>query len=159
MIEPIHLNEDSIKHLFSHFIFYYTGITRSANELLDEQQKNLKSNALTLEKFHATKELAFAGTKLLRESNVEALGKLLNDAWSIKKGFSSELSTDRIDSNYRNAISLGAFGGKLLGAGGGGFFLYIAPPERHELITQSQEGYRKLSIDFEPRGSRIILNN
>jgi D-glycero-alpha-D-manno-heptose-7-phosphate kinase len=159
LIEPIQLNQESIKLLFSHFLFFYTGITRSANELLYEQQENLKNDTLILEKFHTTKELAFTGAKLLRESNIEALGKLLNDAWNIKKGFSSDLSTDKIDSNYRNAISRGAFGGKLLGAGGGGFFLYVAPPEKHELITKSQEGYRRLSIDFEPKGSRIIFNN
>jgi D-glycero-alpha-D-manno-heptose-7-phosphate kinase len=159
LLEPIHLNQESIKHLFSHFLFFYTGITRSANELLNDQQTNLKNNNLILEKFHITKELAFTGTKLLRESNIEALGKLLDNAWNIKKEFSSDLSTEKIDSNYRNAISCGAFGGKLLGAGGGGFFLYIAPPEKHELITKSQEGYRRLSIDFEPEGSRIIFNS
>ena len=159
LLEPIHLNQESINHLFSHFLFFYTGITRSANELLNDQQTNLKNDNLILEKFHMTKELAFTGTKLLRESNIEALGKLLNDAWNIKKEFSSDLSTEKIDSNYRSAISCGAFGGKLLGAGGGGFFLYIAPPEKHELITKSQEGYRRLPIDFEPEGSRIIFNS
>lgn len=158
-IEPVVLSQAEVEYLFSHFLVFYTGETRSATEMLNQQQNNLLSDNSVLSEFHKTKEFAFLGTELLRSLNVKALGELMNLAWRSKKKFSTNVSNAIVDVNYENALLQGAFGGKLLGAGGGGFFLYLAPVESHQQIIDSQVGYKHISIGYEPKGSQVIFQN
>jgi D-glycero-alpha-D-manno-heptose-7-phosphate kinase len=158
-VERVELSQVAVEYLFSHILVFYTGETRSATELLNQQQTNLLSDDSVLSEFHKTKEFAFLGTELLRSLNVKALGELMDLAWRSKKKFSKNVSNPIVDVNYEKALIRGAFGGKLLGAGGGGFFLYLAPIESHQQIIDSQVGYTHISIGFEPNGSQLIFQN
>lgn len=83
-------------------------------------------------------------------------GLLLDEAWQIKRSLSGSVSTPEVDSAYQAAKKAGALGGKLLGAGGGGFLLLFAEPEKHEAVKKSLPGFLHVPFDFEPAGSQIV---
>ena len=158
-IEKLELGSKDLEKFFSHIILFYTGQTRSASELLSIQQDNLLNDPKVLAEFHKTKEFAYLGSRFLRTLDIEGFGQLMDVAWASKKNFSESISNAVIDRNYARAKSLGAYGGKLLGAGGGGFFMYVAPPELHRKIIESQVGFQQTPIGYEPLGSQVIFDN
>jgi D-glycero-alpha-D-manno-heptose-7-phosphate kinase len=102
--------------------------------------------------------LAYQLREELQNGNPDATGSILDENWRLKKSLSQDVSTDAIDDWYERAKAAGALGGKLLGAGAGGFLLFYAPPTRHDAITQAL-GLRRVHFGFEPLGSRILFYN
>ena len=146
-----------IADLHSRLMFFYTGLTRSASSLLRQQSADVAAPG---PKSDATGELvrlaevAFAD---LCAGNISSLGAMLHAAWQAKKQLVSGVTSDVIDEAYQAAIDAGAEGGKLLGAGGGGFLLFLASPERHESVRNALRRLRETPFRFVPHGSRIIF--
>ena len=141
---------DSNQEFIDHCLLFYTGVARSASALLHEQKRNTIENASIINNLKTAYDHSIEGRYLLTQSNFAELGKLLNQTWQIKKTFNSKVSNDFIDDRYQAALNSGAWGGKLLGAGGGGFMLFIAPKSSHVRIIESLRNWRHIpfSIDF-----------
>ena len=97
--------------------------------------------------------------KFLEKGNFRKLGELLHQSWLIKRELAEGISTPEIDKIYNLALKNGAWGGKILGAGGGGFLLIMAPPEKHNKIKQALKPYNAIPFDFSESGSKIIFRN
>jgi D-glycero-alpha-D-manno-heptose-7-phosphate kinase len=146
-----------IAELQSRLIFFYTGITRSASTVLRQQSAEVATPGA---KSDATSHLAHLAEEAFSElcaGKLDCLGPMLHEAWRTKKQIADGISNGCIDQAYEAAIRAGAEGGKLLGAGGGGFLMFLAPPERHECIRLALRPMRKVCFRFVPHGSRIIF--
>jgi D-glycero-alpha-D-manno-heptose-7-phosphate kinase len=138
-------------------LFFYTGTTRSASQLLAEQSANVASPG---EAARATGELAcLAETAFsaLCAGDLDPLGPMLRRAWKLKRSLASGVSNASIDEAHDAALAAGAEGGKLLGAGGGGFLMFLAPPERHAAVRAALSGLRETPFRFTGQGGRIIF--
>lgn len=134
-------------------MMFYTGITRSANKILKEQKKNTKNNISILNEL---KSLAYSAKDSLFRGKIDHLGPILHEGWQLKKQLAFSISNPSIDSYYENARKAGAIGGKVAGAGGGGFvFLYCHEKYRERIINALRE-LRLIQFRLEPQGSRII---
>jgi galactokinase/mevalonate kinase-like predicted kinase len=96
-------------------------------------------------------------TQTFVPENINAVGKMLHEAWQVKKQMTSGICSALIDEAYQAAIDVGAEGGKLLGAGGGGFLMFLAPPQRHDAIRRALKSLRETPFRFAPQGSNIIF--
>ncbi|MCB0386370.1 MAG: hypothetical protein KDD43_13340, partial [Bdellovibrionales bacterium] len=156
-VEPIYLKPDIHQALQDHLLLFYTGQSRSASAILDEQRKNLMSS----DKFDRLKqmvELVWKGREALYEGQMERFGGLLHESWLLKKGMASGVTNEGIDHYYNLAMENGAFGGKVLGAGGGGFLLICCPPEKQKGLCQklTEAGLDHRDFKFENDGSKVI---
>jgi D-glycero-alpha-D-manno-heptose-7-phosphate kinase len=136
-------------------LLFYTGITRKASSVLDDQKAKIGNNTGTL---NTLKEIVSLGKKHLVDLNLKEIGRLLNSNWENKKMLSNKIYNDEINNIYNIGQQAGAYGGKLLGAGGGGFFLFICPPENQKALRKALQYYNELLFTFERYGSRIILS-
>ncbi|MEK7851263.1 MAG: kinase, partial [Deltaproteobacteria bacterium] len=137
----------------------YTGLTRFASEIVKEQIKNTKtcSKDAYLERMH---QMVFDAEKIISgdkpEEMVRNLGGLLHESWQLKKCLSSQITSDLIDDIYNKATQAGACGGKLAGAGGGGFLFFLTPKDKQEAVRKALEGLLEVNFKFENDGSKII---
>ncbi len=151
----IRLSEESEAKLNQNLFLVYTGVVREANEILKDQGKHASGNKSNLD------EIAKMPDRLIEElkaGKVEEVGKMLHENWMIKKHLSSAISKPEIDALYELGITNGAIGGKLLGAGGGGFILFYVPEEHHVKFKQNVgQNYRVLPIHLVNAGTRIVF--
>ncbi len=155
-VEPILSGGEFREALQAHLLLLYTGLTRDAAAILTEQKRNLEGGAGTLDDAVRLRDLALdLQTALLRRRLAE-VGEILDAGWTIKRRLASGVSTPAIDEWYERARAAGAIGGKLLGAGGGGFLLLFAPPRDHATVLAKLPDLRPVPFQFEPYGSRII---
>jgi len=155
-IENINLDPVSINKLNKNTLIFYSGINRRASEILAIQNSsmNIKDN------IDAVTNMVGLCDDLKQEldmGNIDSLGIILNDGWKIKRNLTDNVSNSLIDEYYDKAIESGALGGKLLGAGGGGFFLFYCDEDRHDDLRNSL-GLRELVFNVENNGSAIIYN-
>jgi len=155
-VQPIICKRDTLQHLETHTLVFYTGITRSASVILKHQQSALTNEKKKQVVTRRMVELAHQLRRELQQNRPESFGEIIHEGWRLKKSLSKNISTDIIDGWYDKARKAGAVGGKLLGAGAGGFLMFVAPPDRHGAITQSLK-LRRMDFHFEPQGSRIIF--
>jgi len=143
--------------LQDHCLLFFTGISRFASEVAADQIHRTEKIKNELNEMKAMVPIAL---KLLgdRTLQIEEFGKLLHESWKIKTSLSDKISTDSIDKIYAQARKKGAIGGKLLGAGGGGFILFIAKPECHGDIREILGDILHVPIRFENSGSQIIFH-
>ena len=146
-----------ISGLQSHLLFFYTGVTRSASELLQRQAQEMAADESKLKAVSEMVRLAETAYAELCAGNVNLLGEMLHDAWQIKKRLTNGISNAAVDDAYEAAIDAGAKGGKLLGAGGGGFLMLYAEPERHDEIRRALAPLRETPFGFAAQGSSIIF--
>jgi D-glycero-alpha-D-manno-heptose-7-phosphate kinase len=143
--------------LQARLLFFYTGLTRSASALLRQQSTDVSTPGPKSDATGELVRLAEAAFSDLCAGNIGSLGRMLHEAWQTKKQISSSVTCDVIDEAYQAAIDAGAEGGKLLGAGGGGFLMFLAPPERHDAVRRALQPLRETPFRFAPHGSRIIF--
>ncbi len=136
-------------------MLFYTGITRSADPILAEQNANI---ATTRPQLHLLRDLAGFAVDRLRTGDVDAIGPALRESWEAKRKLASGVSNDRIDDAVSRALDAGASGAKLTGAGGGGFLLVTCPMERQRAVRQSLAEMRELPVKLDRLGSRVVLN-
>jgi D-glycero-alpha-D-manno-heptose-7-phosphate kinase len=138
-------------------LFFYTGITRSASELLSRQSREMATDACKQNGMADMVRLAEAAYAELCAGKAGSLGEMLDDAWQIKKRMTDGISNTMVDDAYAAAIRAGAGGGKLLGAGGGGFLMLHAEPDRHHAIRHALAALRETPFRFAAHGSSIIF--
>jgi len=155
-VEPVICRRETVQQLQSHIIVFYTGVTRSASGILKEQSAALATEKKKCDVTRKMVGLAHDLCRELRHNRVASFGEIIHEGWRLKKSLTAGISTSAIDDWYEKARRAGAIGGKLLGAGTGGFLMFYAPPDRHEAITQAV-GLRRTDFGFEPQGSRIIF--
>jgi len=155
-IEPIICRRETIDQIQSRIIVFYTGVTRSASGILKQQSSVLATEKKKCDVTRKMVQLAHDMARELRENRVNSFGEIIHEGWLLKKSLTEGITTDAIDGWYDKARRAGAVGGKLLGAGTGGFLMFYAHPDRHEAITRAV-GLRRTDFRFEPQGSRIIF--
>jgi D-glycero-alpha-D-manno-heptose-7-phosphate kinase len=158
-VSPYVLNSSRVHLLESHFLLFYTGISRLSTDITREQLKNIKSNYSSLKEIY---DICSEADNLLRSTkllNLNQIGKLLNESWLLKRSLSKSTSNASIDLIYKKAIKNGAYGGKILGAGGGGFILFLADPFSHNRIKKALTGLVHVPIKIEFSGSSLLLLN
>ena len=156
-VDPVICTPGTRRDLQDALLLLYTGITRSSTSILEEQTKNTTSDVETRSLIKQMVALAFDMRKSLQSNDLQAIGEILHVEWQAKRCLASGITNDRIDDWYRRARKAGAIGGKILGAGGGGFLLLFAHPETHFNIIQALPDLRPIPFHFEPQGSKIIF--
>ena len=158
-VNPIILSKERKRQLDSNLLLYYTGISRFATEVLKEQVENTKKKKVMIE-LKDIYDMVQDGMKILSDSAIPLsdFGYLLDKTWQAKKKLSSAISSGSIDEMYEIAMRSGAFGGKLLGAGGGGFFLFYVDGEKEE-FRKKMSKFVEIPFQFEGDGSKIIYLN
>lgn len=157
-VEPVICAPEVKRELFESLLIFYTGIKRRAGTILAEQARRSGHREEALKRLA---ELADAGRRSLGEGDLEGFGRLLHEGWEIKRTLASGISRPEIDGWYRAAREAGALGGKILGAGGGGFLLLFCPPQDKDRVRArlSRLGLREFQVAYEPQGSRIIYQD
>jgi D-glycero-alpha-D-manno-heptose-7-phosphate kinase len=154
-VRPLTVPEERLRELNSHLMLFYTGIKRTASEVASTYVNNLDAKTAQLKKL---KEFVDQSLKILNGSDdLSEFGKLLHEAWEAKRSMSSKISNPAVDELYAEALAAGALGGKLLGAGGGGFILLFAPPECHDGIRDKLGRLIHVPFEFEYTGSQVIF--
>jgi D-glycero-alpha-D-manno-heptose-7-phosphate kinase len=153
--ERLPVDEILIRRLNESLMLFYTGVTRKSESILAEQESNIRDRLAVLRRL---KELAYTARAELLAGNPDAIGCLLHEAWEAKKQMASGVTNGRINALYEAARSAGALGGKISGAGGGGFLLVYAPLERREAVRQALHDLRELPYKLETDGSKTIFN-
>jgi D-glycero-alpha-D-manno-heptose-7-phosphate kinase len=157
VVEPIICRRETIEQLQAQILTFYTGITRSASGILEQQQRAVASEKKKQKLMRRMVELAGELRRELQANRADALGEIIHEGWVLKRSLTPGISTGVIDEWYARARKAGAIGGKLLGAGAGGFLMFQAPRERHEAISRALNGLRQVDFRFEPQGSGIIF--
>ncbi|MFC1942671.1 kinase [Chloroflexota bacterium] len=153
-VQPITVDAKRQGLLESHLMLFFTGFSRTASEIAAEQIKKTRGKKLELnEMYQMVKE---ATNIVASENNILDFGKLLHENWQLKRSLTSKISTPDIDNIYDLAIGAGATGGKILGAGGGGFVLFFVKPELQAKVKESLSNLLYVPFRFENSGSRII---
>ena len=153
--EELGLSADDRRALQRQIMLFYTGITRSADTILAEQNSNI---AATRPQLQLLRDLAGYAVDRLRSGDVDAIGPALRESWEAKRKLASRVSNGQIDHAVGRALDAGASGAKLTGAGGGGFLLVICPIEQQRAVRQSLADMRELPIKLDRLGSRVVLN-
>jgi D-glycero-alpha-D-manno-heptose-7-phosphate kinase len=157
LVEPIICKRQTVEQLQAHTLTFYTGITRSASSILRLQQSAMSSERKKQKVMKQMTELARHMRRELQHNRADTFGEILHEGWALKKSLAPGISSDVIDEWYRKARKAGAAGGKLLGAGAGGFLMFYAPPEQHDAIAGELKSLRRMDFRFEQQGSRIIF--
>lgn len=156
-INPVPMSRSRLDELESRLMLFYTGIQRHAHDLLQEQFSRMESGDISAS-LQALEKLARRGFHLLgSQENLSLLGELLHEAWNIKKSLSSRVTSSAVDGLYERARSAGASGGKLLGAGGGGFLLLYAEPECQQSVADELKECPQAPVRFDLTGSRLLF--
>jgi D-glycero-alpha-D-manno-heptose-7-phosphate kinase len=153
--DDVGLSTADRRALQQQIMLFYTGITRSANPILAEQNANVEATRPQLD---LLRDLAGFAADRLREGDVDAIGPAVREGWEAKRKLASGVSNDRVDLAVGRALEAGATGVKLTGAGGGGFLLVICPIERQRGVRQSLADMREFPVKLDRFGSRIVLN-
>jgi D-glycero-alpha-D-manno-heptose-7-phosphate kinase len=156
VVEPIIMREASLRNFESRLMLFFTGISRFASEIAEEQIQNTSKNKGEL---HEMRDLVEEAYKIMISSKDDftEFGKLLNETWKLKRKLSNRISNSEIDDMYEVAIKNGAVGGKLLGAGGGGFMVFYVEPENRNRVREALKDYLHIPFKFDFSGSEIIV--
>lgn len=154
-VDSINLQDGLRIRLGQRLMLFYTGETRSADPILREQGQRVPDS---LEVLRVMKAQAETGKELLLHGDLDGFGALLHDAWLLKRELAGGITTGQIDAMYEAARSAGALGGKITGAGGGGFMLLYVPPAAQDAVRNALRDFREVPIGLERDGSKVIFN-
>jgi D-glycero-alpha-D-manno-heptose-7-phosphate kinase len=155
---PLKLSRRTLYDLEDHLLLFLTGYTRSAAEILkgqDSKSKEHDSNMIA--NLHFTKQLGRDIKDALERNDLQRFGELMNVHWESKKGRSSSMSNDRINFWYERAMKTGAIGGKLIGAGGGGFLMFLCEERARVRQMMAEEGLEEVRFRFDFEGTKVII--
>jgi len=159
-ILPLKVSDDAVRELEGNLLFFYTGIKRSASLVLRDQRKSIdETRSKALEAMHRIKEIAFKVKYALESGDLTEFGRLQHEHWMAKRSTSPQIANASIDRWYYRALKNGAIGGKIMGAGGGGFLMLYCENDRDKLRKAiAKEGLREVNFGFEREGSKIVIN-
>lgn len=154
-VQPITLNSRKCQLLQDHLMLFFTGLSRTASEIAGEQIKKTPDRKKELGRM---REMVEEAIDILNggDSDITDFGKLLHESWMIKRSLTDKISNEQIDMIYEDALNAGALGGKLLGAGGGGFILFFVEPEFQQRVKEKLKNLLYVPFKFENLGSQII---
>lgn len=154
-VNPVIISPERKKELNDHLMLFFTGFSRFSSDIQKGTEKSMKDKTQQLIEMY---QLVDDAEKILTDKNtsLDEFGKLLDYTWKLKRGISSGISTGSIDEQYDKAMKAGALGGKLLGAGGGGFLLFYVPTEKQDAVRKALEGQMYVPFKFENEGTKII---
>lgn len=155
-VSPIDCTIEAKKLLEKRLLLFYTGITRSSDTILAKQKKNMEEQTKKIQVMRQMVKLAHDMRKNLQSNDLDSFGKLLHENWLLKKKMEGSISSPQIDEWYATARKHGAIGGKILGAGGGGYLLLYAPTEAHENIIEHLPELKHEELRFDDEGSKIV---
>lgn len=153
-VHPMILSRERVRELNAHLMLFYTGIKRTASNVANSYVNDIQSKEKILNKMHTMVEKAIS---ILQNGNICDFGQLLHEAWVAKRGLSSEVSNDIVDDLYQRSLKSGAIGGKITGAGGGGFLLLFVPPSRQYHVREALNELLHVPFGFEFQGSHITF--
>ena len=155
-VEPQRLNNGGIKHFFDCILMFWTGHQRDSSSVLAEQKVNTPAKMAALRRM---REHAVLLQQLCDAApfEIEKFGAILHQSWRLKRELSSKITTGQIDQWYDTAMAAGAAGGKLCGAGGGGFLLFVVRPEKHQSVRQALAGLTQVPVVHEVQGSQVCM--
>lgn len=156
-MEPLNITKETFYNLEDHMILFFTGYSRAAGNILNEQDKKSKENDVEMIKnLDYVKQLGIDSKKALEAGKLRELAEIMNVHWTYKKQRSKGMSNPQIDEWYEYALKNGALGGKLIGAGGGGFLLFIAADKMRLRSTFAKTGLEEVRFRFEMEGAKIL---
>ena len=154
-VEPQRFSGGALERLFDHLLMFWTGIRRDSTSVLAEQQRNTEQR---LEELSAMRDHAQQLQAMMRgDFDPLEFGRVLDATWTFKRRLASNMTNERIDGWYRKAKAAGAAGGKLCGAGGGGFLLFVASPAHRRAVRGTLRDLMEVPIRYESQGSRLLL--
>jgi D-glycero-alpha-D-manno-heptose-7-phosphate kinase len=143
------------RKLNENLLLFFTGVTRRADSVLTEQKANINSRLSILREM---KQIAYTALDALETGELDTIGRLLDESWQLKKQMASKISNNSLDEMYDAARRAGAFGGKITGAGGGGFLLLYCPNERQEAVREALKHLQEFPVQLERYGTKVIFN-
>ena len=152
-VDPVICRRETKENLNNKLLLFYTGIERISSNILNEQKQKINDNYKYL---NETVKLSDILRKSIIENEFHQVGEILHESWIYKKQFASSISNPEIDKNYEKAIDAGAVGGKILGAGGGGFLLFYCEEENQANVRKALSHLKETPFRFEPQGAKII---
>ncbi len=156
---PLNLEMRTIHDLEDNLLLFFTGISRSASKILNDQNsKSSKKDQIMIDNLHFTKELGLQSKKALLANDTFKFGELLHEHWEHKKSRSVGMSNEFIDNAYNQAIVAGAIGGKLVGAGGGGYLMFYSNDKEKLRYKMSELGLEEVRFHFDFEGTKVILS-
>ncbi|MBL7087119.1 MAG: kinase [Candidatus Cloacimonetes bacterium] len=155
-ITPVIITKERLRELEEHIMFYFTGLSRTASDIAEDQIKKTPQKKIELAQMY---EMVDEAISILTNNNsaIDEFGKLLHESWRLKRSLTDKISTKVIDDIYDSAYNAGALGGKLTGAGGGGFMLIFAKPEVHPRIKDTLKNLLYVPVQIDKSGSEIIF--
>lgn len=154
-VEPQHPLSGALERLFSHLLMLWTAIQRDASSVLSEQQANTEQKRTLLQQM---REHARQLQTIMRNGcDPLEFGRIMDETWQLKRRLASRITTDQIDAWYARAKQAGAVGGKICGAGGGGFLLFVMPPQQRQAVREALQELTAVDIRYEAQGSRVLL--
>ncbi len=155
-VEPLVVKQKTLRTLSENLLLFYTGITHSAGEILKVQEKEVGESREKTANLVRMTELVYEMRDALVSDNLDAFGDILNENWRLKKSLTSGISSGEIDRYYDIAMRSGARGGKLLGAGGGGFLLFYCDKERQNRLRSALSDLSELPFEMDNTGTKVI---
>ena len=156
---PINLSMSTSFQLEDNLLLFFTGISRSASKILSDQSvRSLKNDSEMIENLHFVKELGLRSKSALINGNTEEFGKIMHEHWQYKLKRSKGMSNQFIDDAYRLALENGAIGGKLVGAGGGGFLMFYAHDKKSLRECMEKIGLEEVRFKFDFEGTKVVLS-
>jgi len=153
--QAIEVDPDISNQLSIRLMLLYSGAPRRSETILSEQKNNIHNNLTALSKL---KEITYEARIALTEGRLDTIGCLLHESWELKKSLAAGITNGEIGEIYQIARKAGALGGKITGAGGGGFLMLYCPPDKKEKVRSALSHLKELPFRFEPNGSRVIFN-
>lgn len=155
-VEKIHLSEDKTKELEESLMLFYLGTSRSASSILTEQKRNTSENINNFKMIEKMVELSYVLKQGLNNNQIDNFGHILHEGWCYKRNLASKITNKDIDSFYNLALKNGAEGGKLLGAGGGGFLLFYTKKGKQNDVRNALKNLYEVKFSFDHSGTTII---
>jgi len=160
-VTPLDISITTTEELRNRVLLFFTGITRRSQDILQEQKRDTEAeDPVVVDSLHRTKELGYRIKEALEQGDLDRFGLLLDEHWQNKKRRSGKISDPRIDRWYEIAKENGALGGKIIGAGGGGFLMLYCPNETKAAVrcAMAAEGLREMPYDFDFEGAKVLVN-
>jgi D-glycero-alpha-D-manno-heptose-7-phosphate kinase len=161
-VEPLHLSTETMSNLQHSLLLFFTGAAHHSWGILEEQERSTSEKSRKpLQALHEIKEFAYRMRDALNSGNLPDFAAMLHESWLAKKRISSKISNHQIDSLYETALEAGALGGKITGAGGGGFLLLFCEPHHQEDVREALGalGLKEMSFSFDFQGAHVLVND
>ena len=160
-VTPLDISITAVEEFRNNVLLFYTGLTRSSSEILEAQKQDTeRKDSAVIDSLHHTKELGYKIKEALEQGDLERFGMMLDEHWQNKKRRSAKISDARLDRWYETVKGCGGLGGKIMGAGGGGFFMFFCPNQSKAKIRKAlaEAGLREMPYDFDFEGAKVMVN-